>query len=368
MKADPEQLIWGINRKKGVFKKTVVNTMTITNYRACLDSTCIDLDKLDDIIVMNQRTVSESTYSSIGGIARVGSGKSTFRMVGDVAFIYQGRPYIVFRQIEDPQGVTRLATSARKRLIEKIDAAEKMKKAQLQQKQQLKERISTTTPTTCPRCSSTNSQSSKYCNNCGFRFADGAKEEEGTITKDQIPSSYVASKATTLTSPSSLDQETKKVHDNIVIDNDNFVTCESPVLGIRIKYPSNWAEIQQGLKPPLVIGFRSPREHSADSFSESVGIALHTVPNNARPEQLMQANINALKKKHDDLSLVESVTTTLAGQAAYRVVYDTKGKRFMENTITTKNKAYQIVYVAEQSKYDSYLSIVQKMLDSFEII
>ena len=97
---------------------------------------------------------------------------------------------IIFRQINDPQSVARLAKAARKTFIENKKTAEKMKKTQLQQKQQLRERISTTTittsdkVTTCPRCSSTNAQISKYCNNCGFRFADVAKKALLKDSKD----------------------------------------------------------------------------------------------------------------------------------------------------------------------------------------
>jgi hypothetical protein len=58
----------------------------------------------------------------------------------------------------------------------------------------------------------------------------------------------------------------------------------------------------------------------------------------------------------------------LAGRQAHRTVFDAGGKRYMGVVTIEKNKAYQVMYVAEPSKYDSYLPIVQKMLDSFEII
>ena len=108
--------------------------------------------------------------------------------MGDVAFIHKRKPFLIFYQIPDPHGVARLAKAARKRLLEDLKTAEKMNKAQLQeekrrQQKQQKERISlritsaSNKVTTCPRCSSTNAQGSKYCNNCGFRFADDVKVE-----------------------------------------------------------------------------------------------------------------------------------------------------------------------------------------------
>jgi hypothetical protein len=76
-----------------------------------------------------------------------------------------------------------------------MKTAEKMNKAQLQEEKQRreqpqqKERISLTITsasnkvTTCPRCSNTNTEGSKYCGNCGFRFADASKEEEDDVQR-----------------------------------------------------------------------------------------------------------------------------------------------------------------------------------------
>jgi ribosomal protein L37E len=335
--------------------------MTITNYRVCLDSTCIGLDKLDDIVVMNQRTVADSNYTSIGGVARVGSGRSTFRTVGDVAFMYQGTPYIIFQQIEDPQGVARLAIAARKRVLEATMAAEKVKKARLQEQQRLKQqkdriRIETASSNnkviTCPRCSSSsNAQSSKYCNSCGFRFADAAKEEEGTTLNQRLlPSS----------SPSLI----KTTEQDIITS--EFVTWESPAYGVKINYPSHWLKDEKSLKPPLFVGFKSPKENPSDIILESVAIGIHK-PTNGTLEELVQVSISAHRKKYHDFTLIESAPTTLAGRQAHRMVYDANGRRFMIVLTLEKNRPYQVLYIAEPSKFDSYLPIVQKMLDSFEI-
>lgn len=292
---------------------------------------------------------------------------SKSRTVGDIVFIYQGKPYIIFRQIPDPQGVVRLAKATRKTLIENMKTAEKMKKARLQEEQrrqqQQKERISTrkiaTTSNkviiTCPRCSSTNAQGSKYCNNCGFRFADVAKEE-GTII-NQRPSSS-SSVASSPSSPSLI----KTAEQNV----DKFTTWELPAYGVKINYPSNW-RIGKGQKPSTLVIFQSPKEDPSDILFESVGISSYNITNQM-PEQLMQEAINQLGKKHHDFTLIESVPTTLAGRQAHRIVYDAGGKRYMGILTTEKNKAYQVIYVAEPSKYDIYLPIVQKMFDSFEIM
>jgi hypothetical protein len=362
----PEQVIWSNEITKGFFKKTVVETQKITNYRVIQNSAYVGLGLLEDIVVMNQHRVSESDYYSFGGSRgspRIGTGKFKSRTIGDIAFIYQGKPYIIFRQIYDPQGVARLAKAARKTFIENKKTAEKLKKAKLQEQQHKKERIisratsSNKVIITCPRCGSSNPKGSKYCNNCGFRFADVPPKEGGVII-NQTPASSPSVAASSTSS--SLNQETQKQ------DIDSFLTWESPAHGIKINYPSNW-RVGKGRTASTLVIFQSPKENPSDSLFESVGIASHNVTNET-PEQLMHGAINSLKKKHHDFSLIESVPAMLAGRQAHRIVYDAGGKRYMGLVMIEKNRAYQVMYVAEPSKYDSYLPIVQKMMDSFEII
>jgi hypothetical protein len=163
----------------------VVETQRITNYRVIQNNSQISLKDVDDIVVMNQHRVSQSSHigTYTGRYTRFGYGtsRSTGVSVGDVVFMYQGRPYIVFRQITDPNGVARLAKSARKQLLAAIKATEKLQAQSRKQvikatKRKVEEDVSvnniTVNNTTldCPRCSCTNPKGSKYCNNCGFRI------------------------------------------------------------------------------------------------------------------------------------------------------------------------------------------------------
>jgi hypothetical protein len=362
-----EEVIWSFPVTKGFFKKTVALDRQITSYRVIQGSGYIGLQLLDDIVVMNQHRVSDSSYTSVGGgrySPRIGTGRSTSRTVGDVAFIHEGKPFFIFYQIPDPQGVARLAKAARKRRLENIKTAEKMNKARLQEQrlQQQEEKIGTRTTAinndkviTCPRCSSTNTERSKYCSNCGFRFADAAEEEEETIIKNQRP----------LPSSSPSSSLIKKIEQNNIIIG-KFVTCELPAYGVRISYPSNWAKIEQGLKGKTFVMFKSPKEDPSDIISDSVGIALFDIPK-VELDQFMNGVMNNLKMKNPDLSVIESTPTKLAGKDAHKVVYYLRGKKHMTIITRKENKAYQVMYVAEPAKYDTYLPIVQKMIDSFEI-
>ena len=146
-----------------------------------------------------------------------------------------------------------------------------------------------------------------------------------------------------------------------------FMTWESSAYGLKINYPSNW-QVEKGKKPSstLVI-FKTPQVNPSDTLFESVGISSYNIPTNKTLEQVMQEGINDLEKKHRDFTLIGIVPTVLAGRQAHRIVYDAGGKRFMGVVMIEKNKVCQVMYAAEPSKYDRYIPIVQKMLDSFEI-
>src|SRR5919197_5594157 len=95
-----ERIVWHNELTKGFFHKQVVETQRITNYRVIQNNSQISLKDIDDIVVMNQRRISQSshmgTYS--GRYTRFGYGtsSSTGISVGDVVFMHQGRPYIIF--------------------------------------------------------------------------------------------------------------------------------------------------------------------------------------------------------------------------------------------------------------------------------
>ena len=98
-----EETIWRGHVMKGIIHKEVAEIRLITNLRVTQNNTVFNLSDLDDIIFMNQHYSSQNTK----GIT-----------IGDLVFIYQGKPVIIFRQIRDPQGVASLANTARKTAIQ----------------------------------------------------------------------------------------------------------------------------------------------------------------------------------------------------------------------------------------------------------
>ena len=100
-----EETIWRNEITQGIFKKTVVEVQTLTNYRVLRDDYETMLQDIDDVIVINQHRVSQSDHMGTyyGRYARfgMGSSKSRSKIVGDVVFMRQERQDIVFSKVVD---------------------------------------------------------------------------------------------------------------------------------------------------------------------------------------------------------------------------------------------------------------------------
>jgi Double zinc ribbon len=212
----PEQVIWKNEVMTGIIHRNVAETQVITNLRVMQNERSVSLADLDDIIVMNSHRESQSQgqrYYIRGARMSYGMGSSKGKTIGDVVFMYHGQPVIVFKQIVDPTGVSRLAKTARRSYItamkaaEKVDAKlkkEKEKEIQNYAKVQLKQNKAATVSVSaesgntiqcnkcgnsnpanlnfciqcgsalssnCSKCGHVNPSGSAFCNNCGFTLA-----------------------------------------------------------------------------------------------------------------------------------------------------------------------------------------------------
>jgi ribosomal protein L40E len=200
-----EHTIWKNYVETGIINRKVVETQIITNLRVIQnDSRSIYLSDLDDIVVMNQHRESQfhgQRYSFRGTGISYGTGRGSGKSIGDIAFIYQGQPSIIFRNIPDPSGVARLAKAARKSMIRQIKISEQMqaklqkeeererKRAEISQNQLDRSRKESPTKVLsngvndnvgislkvgevmCEKCGSTNPQDAKFCRMCGLHMS-----------------------------------------------------------------------------------------------------------------------------------------------------------------------------------------------------
>jgi hypothetical protein len=120
-----ESLIWSDLQTEGMINKRAIWLDVVTNYRIFQYSmkkhgaNYVALGALEDVVVMNQKRVSQSSgYASYGRskyhIAGAGGSRSTGMTIGDVVFVSQGRPFITFSQVQDPHGLAKLIKSISK--------------------------------------------------------------------------------------------------------------------------------------------------------------------------------------------------------------------------------------------------------------
>lgn len=203
-----ENTIWRSDVMTGIFNRKVSETRSITNFRVLQNGRSILLSDLDDIVIMNQRRESQyhgGRYYVRGSGMSYGTGRSSGKSVGDIAFIYHGQPTIVFQKIEDPSGVARLAKAARRSMIQRLKSAEKAQanlEKELERERRLVEKSqkqlyssakrkpmkvvshgsnnnveiptngqsSNSEDRVCKKCGATNPEDAKFCGMCGINI------------------------------------------------------------------------------------------------------------------------------------------------------------------------------------------------------
>lgn len=122
---DGEELVWYYIFTKGILNKKATWLNLVTNYRILEynffehSGNYTTISGVEDVIVNNQRRVSDSTgYGSYGksryNISGVRSGKTTSKTIGDVVVIANGKPFITFNGVSDPHGLSKLIKSLKK--------------------------------------------------------------------------------------------------------------------------------------------------------------------------------------------------------------------------------------------------------------
>lgn len=140
--------------------------------------------------------------------------------------------------------------------------------------------------------------------------------------------------------------------------------------GIKIKYPPNWTKMEQVFG--AIVVFMSPKENAFDNFQENLNIVAESLSTPITLEEYTDVAISQLKQIITDINIVETESTTLAGNPAHKIVYTGRQGQYilkwMQIWTIKNNKAYVITYTAEENTYSNFLGIVQEMINSFEII
>jgi hypothetical protein len=154
----------------------------------------------------------------------------------------------------------------------------------------------------------------------------------------------------------------------------NISECKSQDSAIQSPDIIGVDYISDGRILNATIWLSSPfKEPIGDRYSESIHIGIDDLANYTTLSEYLNYNINYYSKNSTDFRVIESnATSDLAGQPAYMLVWsetleDKTKLKAMKVGTNIGNKIYYIEFYAESDKFSNYLSIVQRIINSFKI-
>ncbi|MGC1135831.1 MAG: hypothetical protein WA941_23605 [Nitrososphaeraceae archaeon] len=157
----------------------------------------------------------------------------------------------------------------------------------------------------------------------------------------------------------------------------NFLTYEDPDYGWKIQYPSDWQteeEKEEGEGGSNSVSFVSPIESTSDRYPETLIVSVYPFSQNLSLDEFSGQTFSVIASR-TDFTLIQSDRTTIGdnNNSAQIFVYTYSdpimGQTEAMNIETISGeKAYVIEYYAKPETYSQYLPIVQKMINSFELI
>ncbi len=140
--SDGEDMIWYDANIGGIINKSLKIMFAVTNFRILLynfeqsGGSSILLPTLDDVVVMNRSSVSDSvrtgTFVGGGRIKGFGGvhasyGKSWSKVIGDLVFMVNGQDVMRWGGIADPTGISQMIKSVLRELYPKVKPKRKVK-------------------------------------------------------------------------------------------------------------------------------------------------------------------------------------------------------------------------------------------------
>lgn len=169
----------------------------------------------------------------------------------------------------------------------------------------------------------------------------------------------------------------------IITSNNNntsgLLTFENSTSGIIIHYPSDWIiglndnNSSNPISKLTAVSFLSLKSVLNDTSKSPVFLTIRTIK---LPPIYYATNIDtytALNLEHfKNVHIIQSVNTSLAGNPAWRVIYsdnsNMKEVQALEIWTLSSGRAYHVDFFAEKSKFNRYLPIAEKMINSLEIM
>jgi eukaryotic-like serine/threonine-protein kinase len=189
---------------------------------------------------------------------------------------------------------------------------------------------------------------------------------ETTLTPVALAQANSTTPARTNSSASTLNTTPTNAAEN------NFLTYENSTLGIKMQYPSSWTKQTAGHGATFVL--LSNSEKNSEQFMAKLNATSITgFPPNVPLKALADRVVDGYKHFLRNFKIESYANTTVVGNNGIKIVYtytDSKNNGFKATDIALikDDRLYVIQYYVEASKYQIYLPILQKMIDSFQMI
>ena len=164
-------------------------------------------------------------------------------------------------------------------------------------------------------------------------------------------------------------------------DSDSFLTYNNSKLNFSIEYPSTWVLTENKFHPELAnisstIEIKSPFEGSQDLLQEEFLISINKLQENITFDDYVDNALNEFKNEYRDFQLISNNSTMIDNHNGRKLSYsyiagvDPVSIKLIMNhiIISDGNKVYVLSFGTPPEKYYEYLSIINKMINSFKIL
>ena len=165
-----------------------------------------------------------------------------------------------------------------------------------------------------------------------------------------------------------------QLESNVTNSSSSEIVYKNPQHGISMLFPSNWIFSTSGLPQyTQVAAFYAPLQNLSDLIPARFTITVMSYQQNVSLKEFTNMTLSSLNETNQ-VKILSSNPTTLAGQPGYQVVFSTLPNmgspvsfKIMHSWTAINNKIYVFEYGVESSKFNTYLPTVKQILDSLKI-
>jgi hypothetical protein len=165
-----------------------------------------------------------------------------------------------------------------------------------------------------------------------------------------------------------------QLESNVTNSTTKQITYRNPQYGIFMLFPSNWTFSTSGLPQyTQVAALYAPLQNLSDPIPARFTVSVMSYEQNASLKEFTNNTLSSLNQTNQ-VKILSSGPTTIAGQPGYQVVFSTLPNmgnpvslKIMHSWTAIDNKVYVFEYGVDSSKFNTYLPTVKQILESIKI-